>query len=175
LKALESDIVLSKITDFFTLFPAIYALTSTPENVAIATRAVLEDFLLPVDGRPPQCTYLELRTTPRSSDSMSKMQYLQAVLGEMDKFPAEQCNLIVSVDWRMSAEQALETVNLAIELFNASRRVVGIDICGDFQVKSCCQYFPTNLFPISSRKPFPRISSRPSKSPAGQDYLLLCT
>jgi adenosine deaminase len=135
LRSLENDFALAKITDFFTLFPtAIYALTSTPENVALATKAVLEDFLFPIDGKPPQCTYLELRTTPRSTESMTKMVYLQTVLQAMESFSEAQCNLIVSVDWRMTAEQALETVNLAVELFKAGKRVVGIDLCGDFQV-----------------------------------------
>jgi adenosine deaminase len=134
LQALENEVILAKITDFFTLFPAIYALTSNPENVSLATEAVLEDFLGSADGKPPQCTYLELRTTPRSTDAMSKREYLKAVLRAMNKYTPDQCNLIVSVDWRMSTEQAMETVDLALDLFQAGERIVGLDICGDFQV-----------------------------------------
>lgn len=136
LQALSNDILLAKITDFFSLFPAIYALTSTSENVTLATAAVLEDFLISTDGKPPQCTYLELRTTPRCTSSMTKKQYLCAVLQAMGKYTGDQCNLIVSVDWRNTAEEALETVNLAIEFFKTGERVVGLDLCGDFQVPS---------------------------------------
>src|ERR1700753_1328227 len=41
LKVLEQGVTLEEINEFFDLFPAIYALTSTPETLAIATRAVL--------------------------------------------------------------------------------------------------------------------------------------
>jgi len=146
LQALENDVILAKITDFFSLFPAIYALTSNPENVTLAAEAVLEDFLDSADGKPPQCTYLELRTTPRQTDAMTKREYLKAVMKAMEKYTPEQCNLIVSVDWRMSAEQAMETVELAIDLFKAGERIVGIDLCGDFQ-----NAIPANTTPALER------------------------
>jgi len=136
ISALENKVILAKITDFFSLFPAIYALTSNTENVSVATEAVLEDFLGSIDGKPPQCTYLELRTTPRSTDAMTKREYLMAVLKAMNKYTPDQCNLIVSVDWRMSAEQAMEIVELAVDLFKAGERIVGVDLCGDFQVNT---------------------------------------
>ncbi|KAH7921095.1 hypothetical protein BV22DRAFT_1132573 [Leucogyrophana mollusca] len=46
LSRVKSGVVLNNDSDFFLFFPAIYALTSTPDALAIATRAVLEDSLL---------------------------------------------------------------------------------------------------------------------------------
>lgn len=55
-------------------------------------------------NEPPQCTYLELRTTPRKNEHMSREQYLDAVLQEIEKYPAEASALIVSLDRRMDSE-----------------------------------------------------------------------
>jgi adenosine deaminase len=123
----------SSLQRLFSLFPAIYTLTSYLENLSLAAEAVLEDFIGSMDGKPPQCTYLELRTTPRSTDVMSKREYLKAVLRAMNKHTPDQCNLIVSVGRRMPTEQAMETVDLGLDLFQAGERIAGLDICGNFQ------------------------------------------
>ncbi|KAG1741881.1 Metallo-dependent hydrolase [Suillus paluster] len=130
---LKSGVSLNEISDFFLLFPAIYALTSTPKAVTIATRAVLQSFLNPAgDGvEQPQCTYLELRTTPRCTTHMMRETYLSAVLDEVEMYPATKAALIVSIDRRMGDSDIEECINLAIELKNRGRRVVGIDVCGD--------------------------------------------
>jgi adenosine deaminase len=116
------------IDDFFPLFPAIYALTSTPDALKRVTRAVLYDFL---DGDHPQCTYLELRTTPRATPSMNHAQYLLAVLDELEKYSPDQAGLIVSLDRRMTAEVMSACVEIAIRLKSERRRVIGVDLCGD--------------------------------------------
>ncbi|KAH7907053.1 Metallo-dependent hydrolase [Hygrophoropsis aurantiaca] len=129
---LESGVPLADISDFFPLFGAIYALTSTPDALATATRAVLEDFLCPPPQNPngaPQCQYLELRTTPRSTQYMSRRKYLTTVLSEIEKF--SNAALIVCIDRRMSVSDVIECVDLAIELRGQGRRVVGLDLCGD--------------------------------------------
>lgn len=133
IEKLRSGVILNEIFDFFSLFPAIYALTSTPEAVATATRAVLQSFLNPTgDGsESPQCAYLELRTTPRTTTHMTRERYLIAVLDEIEMYPTTQAALIVSVDRRMGDLDVEECVSLAIEMKNRGRRVVGIDVCGD--------------------------------------------
>jgi adenosine deaminase len=133
LKVLEQGVMLEEIHQFFDLFPAIYALTSTPETLAIATRAVLEQFLEPGwtgPDDPPQCTYLELRTTPRQNESMTRLQYLEAVLGEIERYSKDKCALIASVDRRMDSKTMLECVEAAATLKAQGRRIVGIDLCG---------------------------------------------
>ena len=132
LEYLEQGVALETIDDFFSLFPAIYTLTSTPAALRTATRAVLDLFLKPSSGgEPPQCQYLEIRTTPRMTDHMSRQDYIIAVLEEVERFPPEQCSLIISVDRKMTSDDALECVNIAGELKDKGRRIVGVDMCGD--------------------------------------------
>jgi adenosine deaminase len=130
---------LDEISDFFQLFPAIYALTSTPEALAKATQAVLSSFLDPqlppqpkilnshhhVSTKPlsgtntgvvptlpaaAQCTYLELRTTPRQTPQMSREVYLRTVLSTISasNYTTSQVSIIASLDRRMSREDVGE-------------------------------------------------------------------
>ena len=128
---------LGGIDDFFPLFPAIYALTSTPDTLKRVTRAVLHDFL---DGDHPQCTYLELRTTPRATPSMDREQYLITVLDELEKYSPEQAGFIMSLDRRMTAEVMSLCVEIAIRLKSAGRRVLGVDLCGDPKAGNVCAF-----------------------------------
>lgn len=137
LTRLQSDSVLTELSGFFTLFPAIYALIATPAALAEATRDVLEAFLIEqpppsgFDFQPaPDCSYLELRSTPRVTSHMTREQYLLTVLQEIRAFPGRAA-LIVSVDRRMSEVEVEECVNLAIKLHQQGEPVVGLDLCGD--------------------------------------------
>lgn len=134
IEQLKAGVVLNEISDFFGLFPAIYALTASPKTLAEAARAVLAQFLeldpIAPSGQP-LAAYLELRSTPRTNSNMSRRQYLEAVLEEVERYPAEKAALIVSLDRRMDAKTAEEVVGLAVELRKEGRRVVGVDLCGD--------------------------------------------
>lgn len=123
-----ANISLDEIHSFFRLFPPIYALTSNPKSLREAARAVLAQFL---DGEHPQCTYLELRSTPRETPAMSRLDYVRSVLDEVERYPKEQAALIVSLDRRMSDDEMKECVQVAKQLKAEGRRVVGIDLCGD--------------------------------------------
>ena len=132
MEILERGVELNVIDDFFTLFPAIYALTSSPHALATVTREVLSHFLLPeFEGIPSQCQYMELRTTPRKTSHMARKEYLEIVLDELEKFPPETAALLVSIDRRMTLDDVQECVDLAILLRQQGRRVVGLDLCGD--------------------------------------------
>lgn len=155
---LQQGVQLKEIYDFFGLFTAIYALTASPENLAYATRAVLQDFLGvskynnnntgsgrtgfgPESKEQPetskeaaqerQCAYLELRSTPKKTAHMTRLQYVETVLEEVERYAADEAALIVSLDRRMSQEEANECVDIAIDLRKSGRRVVGVDLCGD--------------------------------------------
>lgn len=126
LEAMSED----KTWDIMTFFPLfskyIYELCSTPASIIHSTNAVLRDFK--EDG----VVYLELRTTPRSSPSMSKDDYIGTILSCIEKFPdsnAMTTYLILSIDRRNSREEATEVVELAIRY--RSRGVIGVDLCGD--------------------------------------------
>ncbi|KAF9261512.1 Metallo-dependent hydrolase [Marasmius fiardii PR-910] len=119
---------LTSLHGFFGPFAAVYALTATKEATVKVARAVLSHFL---DGDLPQCSYLELRTTPRESESMTRSEYVCAILEELEKYPKEKAGLILSLDRRMKLEVMQECVGLASKLKEEGRRVVGIDLCGD--------------------------------------------
>ncbi|KAG8953113.1 hypothetical protein FRC04_003060 [Tulasnella sp. 424] len=146
LEKLKQGVQLSAIGDFFGLFPAIYSLTSNPAALREVTRDVLHVFLDPkTEGDqiiPPECTYLELRSTPRKTPHMTRKQYLEAVLAEVEAYPADKAALIVSVDRRMSVEDALECVSLAVNFKREGRRVVGVDLCGDPKAGDMKEFIP---------------------------------
>jgi len=139
LEKLQSGVELNEIHDFFSLFPAIYALTSTPKSLQEATRAVLREFL---DGPEPQAAYLELRTTPREMPAMSRRSYILAMLSEVERYRADEAALIVSLDRRMEDRVLGECVEIAGSLRAEGRRVVGVDVCGDPLVRSCSRLPP---------------------------------
>src|ERR1700722_7675191 len=131
-----SMIELNEIQDFFGLFPAIYALTSTATSLARATRGVLSEFL---DGEDPECAYLELRTTPREirGGGMSRYEYVCVVLEEVERYPVGKAGLIVSLDRRMEESVVGECVEIVKRLKGEGRRIVGVDLCGDPMVCVC--------------------------------------
>jgi adenosine deaminase len=128
LARLESGVQLTEIGDFFGLFRAIYALTDRPETLKSCTQAVLAHFL---EGEHPEAQYLELRTTPRVTPHMTRREYLEAVLEEVERFSPDQAALIVSMDRTMSLVDKEDVANLAIALRKEGRCVVGLDVCGD--------------------------------------------
>ncbi|KIO26303.1 hypothetical protein M407DRAFT_74594 [Tulasnella calospora MUT 4182] len=146
LETLKQGVQLSAIGDFFGLFPAVYSLTSNPAALREVTRDVLHVFLDPKSEGdqiiPPECAYLELRSTPRKTPHMTRKQYIEAVLAEVEAYPADKAALIVSVDRRMSVEDALECVSLAVNLRNEGRRVVGVDLCGDPKAGDMKNFIP---------------------------------
>lgn len=75
--------------------------------------------------------YLELRTTPRASASLSKEQYVATILSCIEGHGRASMTtlLILSIDRRNTIVEAMEVVELAIEY--CDRGVVGIDLCGD--------------------------------------------
>ena len=146
LETLRAGVQLDDLDDFFALFPAIYALTCTPHATRFAARAVLQQFLEPgylQPDDPPQCEYLELRTTPRANEHMTREEYLNAVLDEVEVYPPGKAALLVSVDRRMSEEDAVSVVEVAIKLRKQGRRVVGIDLCGAPSVSRSYQALST--------------------------------
>ena len=153
---LQCGVTLNAIDDFFGLFPAIYALTTTPASLKRATRGVLSHFLDPppasasasASATAPQAngtsiyggghaavTYIELRTTPRETPYMSRRVYLETVLDEVEARAPDAAALIVSLDRRMTPDVAREVLELAAQLRREGRRVVGVDLCGDPMVR----------------------------------------
>lgn len=143
---LQSGATFNGIGEFFGLFPAIYALTSTPSSLKRATRAVLSHFLDPClpstsTSAASSVVYIELRTTPRETPHMSRRVYLETVLDEIEARSPDAAALIVSLDRRMTPDVAREVLELAVQLRREGRRVVGVDLCGDPTVRSIYLFF----------------------------------
>lgn len=166
---LQDGIELSVIDDFFSLFPTIYLLTATPEALAKATQAVLDEFL---GGLQPQCSYLELRSTPRTTDFMTRLEYVQTVLRVLEQYPADRTALIVSLDRRMTQDVAAECVDIAISLKQQGRRVVGVDLCGDPMV--CRSTFSEGTANWSFRQEIWRRLHRTLRRLKPLDWVLPC-
>jgi adenosine deaminase len=138
------------LVEVFKLFDLIHKLTTDHKTVTRITREVVEDFAL------ENVVYLELRTTPKRSDSigMSKRSYMEAVIQglrsvsevDIDFVTASDSQklhnagdgigrkkiyvrLLLSIDRRETTESAMETVKLALEMRDVG--VVGIDLSGN--------------------------------------------
>jgi adenosine deaminase len=122
------------LTTFFPLFSSyIYALINDVSSIERSTKAVLRDF--EADG----VIYLELRTTPRAVTVDGEVrilsrEYVRIVLGclywqNSREGATMMAKLILSIDRRMSLQEAEQVVDLAI--WNKAAGVVGVDICGD--------------------------------------------
>lgn len=169
---LQDGVELSVIDDFFSLFPAIYLLTSTPDALTKVTEAVLDEFL---GGSNPQCAFLELRSTPKATDFMTRKEYVQIVLAVLEKYPANKAAFIVSLDRRMDYDVAAECIDIAITLKQQGRRVVGIDLCGDPTVSCSVSNLFNSLFSIYSRLAIWRSLQNTFRRRKLPGLVLLCT
>ena len=136
------------VTTFFPLFDRyIYNLCGDVESVKCATERGIKD--VEEDG----VRYLELQKTPRGcldadGKEAGRLEYVKAVndvVHQWDQASRHSTDvyLILSIDRRMTAEQASEVVDLAIEYqyglnnFKPSYEdrnpgyVVGVDLCGN--------------------------------------------
>ncbi|ORX84949.1 Metallo-dependent hydrolase [Anaeromyces robustus] len=118
-----------QLEDFFPLFNTVYRLTDNIKSIEYIARNVLEEFSN--DG----VRYIELRSTPRKNTEkgMTKQSYAEtliSVINEVNKKGNIIVRLILSIDRKSTLEEAMETVNLAINL-KSSGIVVGVDMCGN--------------------------------------------
>ena len=153
IEKLQDGLVFDDILEVFNIFPAICALTSTKGALARASHAVLAEFLEPKDGEAyPQATYLELRSTPKETLEMTRLEYIETVLDEVEKYRPDQAAFIVSLDRRMSKEVADECVEAAITLKKRGRRVVGVDVCGTPTVSNFWIYVVAEAYRSAGRR-----------------------
>lgn len=127
------------IDRFFQLFKIIYILTATPEAVQIATERVIEEF------SHDNVIYLELRSTLRKEDNMTKIDYIESMIKGVlccrQKFPKTIVKLLISINRGEKIESAIENVKLAIEYFKKYPDIiVGIDTSGNPEKSKFCDY-----------------------------------
>eukprot|EP00771_Trimastix_marina_P004101 gnl/Trimastix_PCT/837.p1 GENE.gnl/Trimastix_PCT/837~~gnl/Trimastix_PCT/837.p1 ORF type:complete len:338 (+),score=91.25 gnl/Trimastix_PCT/837:99-1112(+) len=114
----------------FALFDVIHDLVINAETLYDASCEVLRAFA------HDNVKYLELRTTPRPTATMTKRCYIETVVRAIERTTAELestspivVRLLLSCDRTRSVEDALDTVQLAHEFM--AKGVIGIDFCGN--------------------------------------------
>ncbi|VDN40378.1 unnamed protein product [Gongylonema pulchrum] len=101
------------LEEAFRLFPLIQAMVVRPEDVHEVTVDVIREF------SEDNVVYLELRSTPRQTDCMSKGEYVRALISGVihakQLYPHICVRILLGIDRRQAVEQAEETVNLAMK------------------------------------------------------------
>ncbi|XP_045534029.1 adenosine deaminase-like protein, partial [Papilio machaon] len=117
------------LSDCFQVFNIAHTLTSTPETLALATSLTLQEFQ--DDG----CCYIELRSTPRDTNQMTKRQYVETIVQTM-RNSSENLNIIsafiISINRSNGISEAEDIANLAIEYHKKFPDVVvGLELSGN--------------------------------------------
>lgn len=113
----------------FKKFKFAHDLTRTKEALQLATENVIKDF------DEDNVCYLELRTTPRQTEAMSKEEYLETVLQQIKDCESKYSiivKLIPSIDRSQSVESAQENLKIILKLKERFQNlIVGLDFSGD--------------------------------------------
>uniref|UniRef100_A0A1I7ZEW5 A_deaminase domain-containing protein n=1 Tax=Steinernema glaseri TaxID=37863 RepID=A0A1I7ZEW5_9BILA len=104
-----------------------------PEAVLLATKRVIEEFA--ADG----VIYLELRTTPKATPHMTKMDYVNAIVNGIKAATSGSCDIVVrvllSIDRARGLKDAKDTVELLRTLVEQNEQlIVGLDLSGNPKV-----------------------------------------
>ncbi|CAH2016556.1 unnamed protein product [Acanthoscelides obtectus] len=115
------------LSECFEVFKIAHNATNNVEAVFAATQSVISDFHM------DHVVYLELRTTPRAGQDMSKEDYIAAVVTAILANPLEIIvKLILSIDRRNSIEQSLDSLNVILKMkLKYPDVIVGIDFSGN--------------------------------------------
>lgn len=114
---------------FFSLCSIAHAVTSHPLNVYKVAVGVIKEFY------DDNVVYLELRTTPRAGDNMTKEEYVNQVIKAIVDVSAELdivVKLILSLNRCHSLHDCEESLDLVIKMKERNPDIIkGIDLCGD--------------------------------------------
>ncbi|XP_063823875.1 adenosine deaminase-like protein isoform X1 [Ostrinia nubilalis] len=117
------------LSDCFQVFSIAHSLTSTPEALAMATTLTLQEFHS--DG----CCYIELRSTPRNTQYMTKEQYVDTIVHCMQKSSLHLSMLsrfIISINRSYPVAEAEAIAELAIASYKKYPDVVvGLELSGE--------------------------------------------
>uniref|UniRef100_F1L0J9 Adenosine deaminase-like protein n=1 Tax=Ascaris suum TaxID=6253 RepID=F1L0J9_ASCSU len=118
------------LDEVFRIFPIIQNLIQQKEELTMVTIEVIGDF------KSENVVYLELRSTPKTTDMMSKRDYVDAIIEGITRahhlYSDIVVRLILSIDRRHSYEEAEEIVAIAVEIgWKPNSVVVGIELSGD--------------------------------------------
>ncbi|XP_055858673.1 adenosine deaminase-like protein [Episyrphus balteatus] len=127
------------LDECFKKFPIAHALTTTKDGLRRALLSVIRDF------SQDNVVYLELRTTPKSTTKMSKVEYLETVLETIrlaDSLYPDICvKLLPSIDRSKGIEMAKETMSIVTEAMKTQSDLIkGIDLSGNPAISSFDEY-----------------------------------
>lgn len=93
--------------------------------------------------------YLELRSTPRATDSMTKLKYIEVICETISNVWGEESDIVVkylpSIDRAQSAQANEETLDAVLELIKSPDYrdfIVGIDFSGNPSVGNFADFKP---------------------------------
>ncbi|XP_011494029.1 PREDICTED: adenosine deaminase-like protein [Ceratosolen solmsi marchali] len=119
----------ASLKEVFEVFNIVYSVTTTPEAVFIATYNTIKEFY------EDNVIYLELRSTPRAENGMTKTEYVLAILKAIETCQTEKIDIIVklliSINRKQGYKAAKENIHLAIDMCKEYKNIVGIDLSGD--------------------------------------------
>ncbi|KAJ8969335.1 hypothetical protein NQ317_014596 [Molorchus minor] len=110
----------------FELFKIAHLATKNPDSVYLAAQSVIKDFA------DDNVRYLELRTTPRAEDGMTKEEYIESVVKAIKDSKKPLVKLILSVDRRHDILVSQNTVAVILSMRNKYPDIIkGIDLSGN--------------------------------------------
>ncbi|XP_014212670.1 adenosine deaminase-like protein [Copidosoma floridanum] len=119
----------NSLTEIFDVFSLAYSVTETPEAVYTATYDTIKEFY------EDNVIYLELRSTPRACEKMTKKEYILAITQAIKDCKKSNLSikvkLLISVNRKQGFKAAKENIRLAIEMKQEHDCIVGIDLSGD--------------------------------------------
>ncbi|KAF5297888.1 hypothetical protein FQA39_LY11873 [Lamprigera yunnana] len=121
----------------FTLFQIAHDATNTVETTYLATKHVIEEFY------KDNVVYLELRTTPRVEENMSKREYVETIIKAISDQSFITVKLLLSINRSHALEEIQETMGLILEMYNIYPHIIkGVDFSGNPNLGT----FPEQLF-----------------------------
>nr|CAH7766487.1 unnamed protein product [Callosobruchus chinensis] len=116
------------LTECFEVFNIAHKATNNVDAVYKATKSVIREFHI-----SDHVIYLELRTTPRAEEGMTKEDYVSAVVKAIKENNLDIIvKLILSIDRRHSIEESQDTLNVILKMKSKYPDViVGIDLSGN--------------------------------------------
>ncbi|XP_058974244.1 adenosine deaminase-like protein [Musca domestica] len=119
-----------KLSKCFQKFAFMHELTSSRKGLQLATQMVIRDFAR------DNVIYLELRTTPKNNEHMTRREYLETILkaiqASREAYDGIIVKLLISIDRSQGLDAAEEIVNLAIEMKSQYPTIVrGMDLSGN--------------------------------------------
>ncbi|KAJ3648715.1 hypothetical protein Zmor_020494 [Zophobas morio] len=121
-----------RLQECFSLFKIAHNSTNNRKAVYEATKYVVEEF------RADNVIYLELRTTPRREENMTKIDYIEAVVkGIQDAQEGIITKLLLSIDRGHDLKTSEESMDAIIKMKKKYPSIIkGVDFCGNPNVGS---------------------------------------